>query len=139
MWQMSLENWVWLQGERCRGEILTLWTISPSSRGWKGLWHSVWDHYSHWLSNILKKAYHFWREKYSPVAMNGNMVEKNEAWCMGCIQWHTSVLVTHCPDDGKELNVPALVEGWNKISKCLFNYYLYMEWINTHTVILICL
>lgn len=43
--------------------------------------------------------------------MNGNMVEKNEAWCMGCIQQHTSVLVTPRPDDGKELNVPALVEA----------------------------
>ncbi len=39
---MKLVNvWVWLQGERCQSEIMTLWTISPSSN-------------SHWFSNIPK-------------------------------------------------------------------------------------
>lgn len=33
------------------------------------------------------------KRNYSLVVMNGNMVGKNEAWCMGCIHSHLKDLL----------------------------------------------
>lgn len=129
-WWVSSENWVWLQGESFQGEILTLWTISPSSRGWRGLmalslgslYQLILQHTKESLPLLKRNSCcdewkHGGKEWGLVYGLHSFTLERSlasEASFHSAPQWSLDqqnhlAIVTVWPEDGKELNVHF---GW---------------------------